>query len=102
MADLIRSKETPLRLIGHYDGDGLTSSAILAIALERAGIPFQLTSVTGLNENVVQRLAAEAPERVLLCDMGSGQKELLGTLASTKVLVVDHHTPQGERPANMT
>lgn len=102
MVALLRSREGTLRLVGHYDGDGLTSSAILAVALERAAIPFQLTNVTGLNDTVVQQLAAEAPERVLLCDMGSGQRDLLAQLVTTQVLVIDHHLQQGACPANMT
>lgn len=101
MAEHIGAKEGSLRLVGHYDGDGLTSSAILAVALDRAGIPFQLTNVTGLNDKLVRQLAAEAPGRVLFCDMGSGQRGLLGRLASSQVLVVDHHLQQDERPANM-
>lgn len=90
-----------VRLISHYDCDGLTASAILAKALGRASIPFQLTNVTGLGQDLITDLKGEQTARVLFSDLGSGQRELLGQLTESMVMVVDHHLGQGEGPSNV-
>ena len=100
LADRLRQAEQPVRLIGHYDCDGLTSSAILARALQRCGLRFHLTNVVALTPDVIEQLNSEVPALVLFSDLGSGYPDLLAQL-KTSALVVDHHLPQGETPPNV-
>ena len=100
LADRLRQAEQPVRLIGHYDCDGLTSSAILARALQRCGLRFHLTNVVALTPDVIDQLNSEVPALVLFSDLGSGYPDLLAQL-KTSALVVDHHLPQGETPPNV-
>ena len=100
LADRLRQAEQPVRLIGHYDCDGLTSSAIQARALQRSGQRFHLTNVVALTPAVIEQLNSEAPALVLFTDLGSGYPELLAQLKAP-ALVVDHHLPQGETPPNV-
>ena len=97
LADRLRQAEQPVRLIGHYDCDGLTSSAILARALQRCGLRFHLTNVVALTPDVIEQLNSEVPALVLFSDLGSGYPDLLAQL-KTSELVVDHHLQQGAPP----
>lgn len=100
LADRLREIEQPVRIIGHYDCDGLTSSAILVQTLLRLGKRFHLSNVLSLAPSVIERLNREAPALVLFTDLGSGYMDLLAQLEAP-ALVVDHHLPQGEVPGNV-
>ncbi len=93
--DAIKAYNGTLRVVSHYDADGITSAAIFLKALARAGKRFHLTFVKQLEEPVVRGLAV--PEFVVFLDLGSGQLEWIGKYLSGafKVVVIDHHQPQG-------
>ncbi len=98
-ADKIR-KYNFVRVVSHNDADGLTSAGIMAQALLRSGIPFQLSIAGKLNEDVIEEVnrSISQGELVIFCDMGSGQPELIGKVAAD-VVVLDHHQPVGQSPA---
>jgi len=81
-----------LRVVSHYDADGLSAGAIMARALFRARKPFHMTITKGLDGESMDRLAKEENQAVLFMDMGSGQIEGLETLGA-KVAALDHHKP---------
>jgi len=81
-------------LASHADADGLTSAAVGAAALDRAGIPHDVTFEDQLDDEVLERLAAEVEDVLLLTDFGSGQ--LGGIYAHCdpeSTVVADHHQP---------
>ncbi|MFC4436182.1 MULTISPECIES: DHH family phosphoesterase [Natrialbaceae] len=83
-------------LASHIDADGLTSAAVAAQALERAGIPFETVFEKQLDEAAVENIAATAYDTVLFTDFGSGQLDIIGEReddgAFTPV-IADHHQP---------
>ncbi len=89
-----------VRIVSHNDADGLTSAGIMAQALLRAGIRFQLSIAGRLDEAVIEEVnrSISKGELVIFCDMGSGQPELIGKVAAD-VIVLDHHKPVGQSHA---
>ena len=79
-----------MRVISHNDADGITSAALICIALRRAGIPFQATLLNRLDDSVLAGL--DCP--VLFCDMGSGKPETISRVKED-CFVLDHHRPVG-------
>ncbi|WP_290813301.1 DHH family phosphoesterase [Halovivax sp.] len=83
-------------LTSHIDADGLTSAAVAASALERAGIPFEVVFEKQLDEEAVAQIAATDYETVWFTDFGSGQldsiREHEDAGAFTPV-IADHHQP---------
>ena len=63
------------RVVSHNDADGLTSAGIMAQALLRAGICFQISIVGRLDEAVIEEVnrSISVEEVVIFCDMGSGE-----------------------------
>ncbi|WP_407354802.1 DHHA1 domain-containing protein [Methanolobus sp. WCC5] len=84
-----------IQLVSHIDADGITSAAIIAKSLERAGIGYEMLFVKQLDENIVKELADDAPDLVIFTDLGSGQLEHVKNYG-LNAIVCDHHRPQGE------
>ncbi|MCH2447798.1 MAG: hypothetical protein MK219_01970, partial [Candidatus Poseidoniia archaeon] len=87
LADRLQRAEQPVRIIGHYDCDGLTSSAILVQALLRLGKRFHLSNVLSLSPELIEQLNSEAPTLVLFTDLGSGYMDLLAGLEAPGLVV---------------
>ena len=83
-------------LASHIDADGLTSGAIAASALERAGIPFETTFEKQLDADAIDRIAATDHEVALFTDFGSGQLDDIAPHqrgGAFDAVVADHHQP---------
>ncbi|MFH1425423.1 MAG: DHH family phosphoesterase [archaeon] len=82
------SRSKSLRVISHFDSDGITSAAIFARALFRWGKKFNLEIVKGLDEEYVKNLGDE--EVLIFLDLGSGSLDAFGK-KKTEVIILDHH-----------
>jgi RecJ-like exonuclease len=83
-------------LASHIDADGLTSAAIAAKALARAGIPFETVFSKQLDAAEIAAIAATDYETVLFTDFGSGQLDVVSQHAAAgdfAPVVADHHQP---------
>ncbi|MFC6735703.1 DHH family phosphoesterase, partial [Halolamina salina] len=91
-------------LASHIDADGLTSGAIAATALDRAGIPFETTFEKQLDAEAIDRIAATDHEVALFTDFGSGQLDDIvphQQAGDFDAVVADHHQPAtGEERAD--
>jgi single-stranded-DNA-specific exonuclease len=86
-------------LASHIDADGLTSAAIAATALQRAGVSFETVFKKQLDAEEVASLAAREFETVLFTDFGSGQLDVIvehERAGAFVPVVVDHHQPADE------
>ncbi|MEO1016763.1 MAG: single-stranded-DNA-specific exonuclease RecJ [Pseudomonadota bacterium] len=105
LAAAIESGET-VGIIGDYDVDGATSSALAAHYLEAVGtrtvieIPDRLTDGYGPNNGAFERLKAQGCRLVLVLDSGTTAFEPLAHAKSLglEVIVVDHHAAEGTLP----
>jgi RecJ-like exonuclease len=84
-----------VRVISHYDADGISSAGILTSVLLRENIRFQVSMVKSLERELVNRLAGEGHECIIFSDMGSGLIDQLDSL-DTRVVVLDHHKPPSD------
>lgn len=92
-ADLIRNTDEPIRVISHYDADGISAAGIMAASLNRIGKLFHLSMITSLDETDIDRFNKEENKLIIFMDMGSGQIELIQKMKSN-IIILDHHTPQ--------
>lgn len=75
-------------VVHHIDADGVTSGAIAAEALSRAGVPHLLQPVKSLDAYHVERVKALEPEALWTCDLGSTAYMHFPGIPR---LVCDHH-----------
>ena len=80
-------------LASHIDADGLTSAAVAATALERAGIPFDTVFEKQLDEAAIRSIAATDHGTVLFTDFGSGQLDTIVEYDDFTPVIADHHQP---------
>jgi RecJ-like exonuclease len=94
IADRLKA-EKRLTVVGHYDADGLASTAILVKALRRAGVETNFINTRQIDSDHLDEVnALETP--IVFVDMGSGQIELLEKEVKNKFYIVDHHPPVKE------
>jgi len=94
-ADRLRAADSVL-LASHIDADGLTSAAVAATALERAGIPFETLFSKQLDDEEIAEIAATDHETVLFTDFGSGQLDIITDHEEAGdfiPVIADHHQP---------
>jgi RecJ-like exonuclease len=80
----------------HIDADGLTSAAVAARALERAGVPFEVVFEKQLDADAIASIAAREFDTVLFTDFGSGQLDHIAeheARGAFTPVVCDHHQP---------
>lgn len=91
-------KDTRIRVISHYDADGISAAAIMCKALYRAGFDFHASLMRNPFDKGLARISKEENQLIIFLDMGSGQIETIEKI-SCKSIIVDHHQYLKEKPA---
>ncbi|MEM4259151.1 MAG: DHH family phosphoesterase [Candidatus Pacearchaeota archaeon] len=92
------SKTKPIKIISHYDTDGITAAAIFARALQRWNKKFSLKIVKGLDENLINSLPEN--EILVFLDLASNSLKYLKN-KKTNVFILDHHEVIDSVPENV-
>jgi single-stranded-DNA-specific exonuclease len=88
-------KHSEIRVISHYDADGISSAGVICSALLQKRKKFQATLVKSLDEKVIRSMTTDKSECLVMADMGSSYLKELEAIDS-KVIVLDHHSLQGD------
>jgi len=83
-------KNSRIRVISHYDADGISAAAIMCKALHRAGYDFHATLMRNPFDKGLARVSKEENQLIIFLDMGSGQINTIEKMNS-KSIIVDHH-----------
>lgn len=94
IADKLKA-EKKLTVVGHYDADGLASTAVLVKALRRAGVETDFINTRQMDSDHINEVNSISNPLVFV-DMGSGQIELLEKEIKNTFYVIDHHPPVKE------
>ena len=86
------SKYSNIRVVSHYDADGISAAAIMCKALYNAGFNFHTTLMRNPFDKGLKRISEEENQLVIFTDMGSGQIETIEKMKSQSI-IIDHHQP---------
>ena len=89
-ADTVRSHRF-IQVFSHFDADGVSSAAILAKALLRAGKEFKVTLFTTLNDYNMNVIRAAKGDCIIVSDLGASYIDQFDEM-ELPVIVLDHHT----------
>ena len=91
-ADLVLSypQSTRIRVVSHYDADGITAAGILCTALYREGYDFHARLMRNPFDKGLERLLDEENELIIFSDMGSGQIDFIEKF-NCPIIILDHH-----------
>ncbi|MEK6889192.1 MAG: DHH family phosphoesterase [Nanoarchaeota archaeon] len=92
------TKNKSIKVISHFDTDGITSATIMARALERWNKRFSLCITKGLDQEFINKLSEE--NVLLFLDLASGSLNYLKD-KKTEVFILDHHEVIQEIPSNI-
>lgn len=97
-AEIILSfpKSTRIRVVSHYDADGITAAAVICKALHRAGYNFQASLMRNPFDKGLERVSKEKNKLIIFSDMGSGQIETIEKMGCNAV-IIDHHQAVKEK-----
>ncbi|MEM4257606.1 MAG: DHH family phosphoesterase [Candidatus Thermoplasmatota archaeon] len=85
-------KNTKVRVISHYDADGVSAAGILCQMLYREELHFHATLMRNPFTKGFERLTKEKNKLIIFADMGSGQLDSIQKL-NTPAIILDHHQP---------
>jgi single-stranded-DNA-specific exonuclease len=83
-------------VFSHLDADGLTAASILAAALSREGLNFQIRILDRLEYDTLDNLKVTLPQEstLIFSDLGTGVAEaFLEWDQSRRIFILDHHLP---------
>ena len=83
-------RSTKIRVISHYDADGITSAAIICKALYRQGFNFHASLMRNPFDKGLARVSKEDNELIIFSDMGSGQIDTIEKI-NCRSIIIDHH-----------
>ena len=90
----ILKEQGKIRVISHYDADGISAGAIMYKTLKYLGKNFEISFVSQLEEDTLKNIDLNSQNLLIFTDLGSGQLDLIEKyLSKIKVVVVDHHQP---------
>ncbi|NNL57717.1 MAG: single-stranded-DNA-specific exonuclease RecJ, partial [Pseudomonadales bacterium] len=101
-------QQARILVVGDYDADGATSSALALRALKRFGhsdvrflVPNRFEYGYGLSPEIVELARLQQPQLIITVDNGISSVAGVAAARSAgiKVLVTDHHLPGDELPA---
>lgn len=94
------SKDKPIRIISHYDTDGITSAAILIKTLKRLDKKFTIRIVKGLEEDIIKEELKRQPKEVIVfSDLASGSLEYFQNIQEP-IFILDHHEIHKDKLTN--
>ena len=84
-----------IRLVGQYDADGISATAIAYQMLNRLEKDFNYEIIKQLYTEDIERLDEEDEGLILFVDIGSGKAgEIDEKIEGKKIVVLDHHEPE--------
>ncbi len=84
-------KNKNIRIVSHYDTDGISSATILIKTMKRLNKKFSVRIVKGIDENIInEELKRPEKEILLFSDLGSSNVEDFSK-TNSKVFIIDHH-----------
>lgn len=83
-------ESSTIRVVSHYDADGITAAAIISKALRRKGYNFHISLMRNPFTEGLKRLKKEDNDLIIFTDMGSGQIEQIENI-DTESIIIDHH-----------
>jgi single-stranded-DNA-specific exonuclease len=100
-------QDQSLLIVGDFDADGATSTALAVRALRQFGakrvgylVPNRMTDGYGLTPELVVRAKAYSPDIIITVDNGIAHREgvIAAQAAGMRVVVTDHHLPGDTLP----
>lgn len=90
-------KTETIRLISHFDADGISSAALMIKLLNKENRKYTLSIIRQLTRDFLNELSMENGKVIVFTDLGSGLLSAINEVLQNKlVFVLDHHIVKAE------
>ncbi len=96
---LEKTKNTDIKIISHFDTDGITSASIMIQALKKLDKKFSLEIIKSLDQKFISNLPRNKP--IVFLDLASGSLEYIKEFGLENVFIIDHHEITQDIPENV-
>jgi len=86
---LENSKNKKIRVVSHFDTDGITSAAIIAKTLSRLNKQFTIEILKNLEKEFIDKLKKYKKDVIIITDLGSSHLKLFEEFE--RIYILDHH-----------
>ncbi len=93
VAQAIQKEKGHIKIVSHFDADGICAGAIIYKTLEYLCKDFEITFIKQLGIDEIIELSHEHNSMLIFADIGSGQLSQIKEHIQIPVVVVDHHPP---------
>jgi len=92
----MRQAGPEVTVVHHNDADGLSSAAVLQVALSRAGFSVRRVCIERVHPPVVARIHEQFPSTILYVDLGGQAAPMISEANRGRrfTIILDHHHPQ--------
>jgi len=90
-----------IRVVTHFDADGLSAGGLMAASLARAEAIFSVRAERWIDADTINEILSVKPSLTIFTDFGSGYLDLIESLKEIEVVILDHHQPSGEPSENV-
>lgn len=85
------TKNKPIRVISHYDTDGITSAAILTKTLKRLNRLFSVKIIKGIEKQILEKEIERSKNEILIfTDLASSSLDYFKDIEN-EIFIIDHH-----------
>lgn len=100
-ANHIKSTLSTIKVVSHYDGDGLSAGAIILATLIRLNKRFHITLQHNLEpkSKIISKLQKEENNLKIFSDLGSSRLDEIEGLKGWSI-ILDHHSPKRDTNSN--
>lgn len=96
---LEKSKNNEIKIISHFDTDGITSAAIMIKTLKKLDKKFSVKIIKSLEEEFILNLPKD--RLILFLDLASGSLDKIEKAGLKEVFIIDHHEVIQDIPQNL-
>ncbi len=93
----VATKGGNVRVVSHYDADGLSAASLFTKFLVERGVTFQVKFVEQIYPPLLDEIPFDEYDLSVFLDLGSGYKDqILSKIKKGSILIFDHHIPEKE------
>lgn len=82
-----------IRVITHFDADGLSAGGLIASALYRLNAIFSIRAVRWVDRDLIEEVLTTKTPLTIFIDFGSGYLDLIKKIEEGEAIILDHHQP---------
>jgi len=102
LAEKVERIDSPVKIVGHLDSDGIAAMSIIVKAFMRTNIKFSVSILRQISGNALDELSREDYQYFVFVDLGANCVKLISEkLKDREIFILDHHLAENFASKNV-